>query len=92
MIYLTPRAEKDLKALSRGQRARILSKLKALDFSPGAPHVKKLAALKGKGIDIYRARVGVYRVLYTLDEEKVVIFRIVHRRDLDRVIKGLSHS
>lgn len=90
MIYLTSRAEKDLKALSQGQRKRILSKLKTMDLSPGAPHVRKLAVLKGKGVDIYRARIGVYRVLYTWKKDKAVIFRIIHRRDLDRVIRGLG--
>lgn len=90
MIFLTPRAEKDLEALSQGQRKRLISKLKTMDLSPGAPHVKKLATLKGKGVDVYRARIGVYRVLYTWEEDKAVIFRIIHRRDLDRVIKSLS--
>ena len=89
MVYLTARAEKDLKALSPSQQRRILSKLEEVDFSPNAPHVKKLAATKGRKAEIFRARIGTYRLLYILEGEDVVILRIVHRKDLERAIREL---
>lgn len=88
MILLVRRAEKDLEELSPVQRKRILKKLQSLDLSPESPHVKKLATLRGEGI--YRARVGVYRILFLTEGEDVVILRIVHRRDLERAIKELG--
>lgn len=89
MVYLTARAEKDLKDLAPAQRRRILTRLEVADFSPDAPHVKKLAATKGREPEIFRARIGTYRLLYIFEGEDVVILRIVHRKDLERAIREL---
>ncbi len=89
MVYLTARAEKDLKALTPDQRRRILSKLEEVDFSPNAPHVKKLVVTKGRKEEIFRARIGTYRLLYIFEGDDVIILRIVHRKDLERVIREL---
>jgi len=90
LVYLTAKAEKDLKALSPAQQRRILAKLEEVDFSPNAPHVKKITATKGREPEIFRARIGTYRLLYILEGEDVVILRIVHRKDLERAIRELS--
>lgn len=89
LVYLTAKAEKDLKTLSSAQRRRIFAKLEKADFSPNAPHVKKLAATKGCEPEIFRARIGTYRLLYILEGEDVIILRIVHRKDLEKAIREL---
>jgi len=90
LVYLTAKAEKDLKALSPAQQRRILAKLEKVDFSPDASQVKKLATTKGRKAKIFRARIGTYRLLYIFEGEDVVILRIVHRKDLERAIRELS--
>jgi len=35
------------------------------------PHIKKL---KGKLSDFYRYRIGKYRLFYTVDQDKIIIF------------------
>lgn len=59
-IEFEKRAEKFLAKLDKKQRLRIYTEIYKL---PHGSDVKKL-----KGMDIYRLRVGKYRILYTVDE------------------------
>ncbi len=78
-IGFKPRAVKDLKALDQRESARISEKIEAMrDNLTG--DVKKLTDFTPE----YRLRVGNYRVLFTLEDNKVVVYRVRHRKDVYR--------
>ena len=75
-IEFKPKALKDLRSFSSQDRKRILVKIEALkDNLTG--DVKRLTNFSPE----YRLRVGNYRVLFESDGERVVIYRIKHRKD-----------
>ncbi len=75
-IDFKPRALKDLKALPKSAQRRILAKIEALR-NDLAGDVKQLTNFTPE----YRLRVGDYRVLFEVDEETVVVYRVMHRKD-----------
>ena len=62
---------------------RILNKIKILSADPKilANNIKKL---KGKYREYYRLRVGDYRVVYSQENDRlvIIIIRIGHRREI----------
>jgi mRNA interferase RelE/StbE len=84
-IEFVPAAAKELKKLDRGEAARIVSTLEkriaTLDDprSVGAP-------LKGEHEGYWRWRIGDYRVIARVENERVLILivRVAHRRDVYR--------
>ena len=58
---------------------RILNRIKALSIEPRPPGVEKLS-----GQERYRIRQGVYRILYEIQDNElvVVVIKIGHRRDV----------
>ena len=77
-VALKSSAEKELFRLPERISARIFSKIKALGVDPRPNGCKKLIG----GRDVWRIRIGDYRVIYTIDDEikKVEVTRIAHRR------------
>ncbi len=76
-------AAKELEAVEpKSLRLRIISKIQALAKQPRPAGSEKLAGAE----DSYRIRQGDYRVLYTVDDQAVVIegVRIAHRREAYR--------
>jgi mRNA interferase RelE/StbE len=75
-IEFKPRALKDLKALDRRDAHRIVEKIKAMrdDLAGDVKHLTN-------STPEYRLRVGDYRALFELEGDKVVIYRIRHRKD-----------
>jgi len=78
-ILVERSAEKDLKRLAAGVRARIVPVIKALMEDPRPPGCRKLTG----SVSDWRIRVGDYRVIYMIaDEIRIVrIHRIRHRKD-----------
>lgn len=75
-IEFKPQAIKDLKPLPKKVQGRIMAAIDGLkDGFTG--DVKKLTNYTPE----YRLRIGDYRVLFELDGKKLVIYRIVHRKD-----------
>jgi mRNA interferase RelE/StbE len=75
-------AERDIDALDPQIRRRILLAIGNLARDPrAAPNVKAL-----KRHDRYRLRVGDWRVIYTLQQDALVVLvvRIGHRREVYR--------
>lgn len=72
---------KDLKGLPRVDILRLLAKIETLRTDPRPPGSEKLA-----GDEKYRVRQGDYRVLYSIDDQQVIIevVKIGHRRDVYR--------
>jgi mRNA interferase RelE/StbE len=75
-IEFKPRAVKDLKDLPRAAQRRIVAKIEGLRDNL-AGDVKKLTNFTPE----YRLRVGDYRVLFEVEENRVVVYRVVHRKD-----------
>jgi mRNA interferase RelE/StbE len=75
-IDFKPRALKDLKTLPKSAQRRILAKIEAMQ-NDLAGDVKRLTNFTPE----YRLRVGDYRVLFEVEEDKMVIYRVAHRKD-----------
>ena len=72
---------KDLRQIPKKNVARILKRIDALRTQPRPPGVERLS-----GQEKYRIRQGVYRILYEIRNNKliVVVVKIGHRRDVYR--------
>ena len=75
-IDFKPRALKDLQALPKSAQRRILAKIEILK-NDLTGDVKRLTNFTLE----YRLRVGDYRVLFEVEERKVVVYRVMHRKD-----------
>jgi mRNA interferase RelE/StbE len=73
---------KDLRQIPKKDVARILKRIEALRTEPRPPGVEKLS-----GQEKYRIRQGVYRILYEIrnNELIVVVVKIGHRREVYRI-------
>ena len=75
-VQILPKAAKDLKALTPSDRARIIGKIERYTDDP-ASQANNVKALQGS--DLYRLRVGDYRVLFTIAADSTVTVMLVHR-------------
>jgi mRNA interferase RelE/StbE len=73
-VEFKPRAVKDLEALERKVAQRVLAKIRGLENNL-AGDVKRLTNYTPE----YRLRVGDYRVLFEIEGDRVIIYRILHR-------------
>ncbi len=73
-IEFKPRAIKDMKTLPKLAQRRILAKIESLR-NDLAGDVKRLTNFTPE----YRLRVGDYRILFEVEEDKV--YRVLHRKD-----------
>jgi len=71
-VELLPKAAKYLKGLSEPIKGRIKSALKKLGLEPPQGDIKAMSG----GTDEYRVRVGDYRVLFKIFDDKVLIHEI----------------
>ena len=71
----------DLRALPKKDVARILTYIQSLAEEPRPKGCEKLS-----GQDRYRLRQGVYRIIYEIQDDVliVVIVKVGHRRDIYR--------
>ena len=78
-LELKSGAQKSLDALSDEIFRRIDRKLLALPSNPKPPGCTKLTGYT----DLWRMRIGDWRVLYTIDEPRkhICIVRVAHRRE-----------
>ena len=81
-IRFTRAAERGLASLPRPDQRRVDDAILGLAGDPHPPGSKKL---RGAG-DLYRMRVGDYRVLYTVEDDRlvVVVVDVGNRRDIYR--------
>ena len=80
-LVIKPSAAKELEALPRKDRSRIVAKIQGLADDRHPPGSEKLS-----GEEKYRLREGDYRVLYSIQDASttVTIVKIGHRRDVYR--------
>ncbi len=78
-IYFKAKAIKDLKKISKEEAKKIAAKIKEMENNLQGD-VKKLT----KHTYEYRLRVGDWRILFETEINKIVIYKIKHRRDAYR--------
>ena len=77
-IEILALAEAEIAGLSLGVRGRVIRRIDALVANPRPPGVKKLQG----GGDLYRVRVGDYRIIYRIQDAIVTVTVVrVRRRD-----------
>ena len=72
---------KELLKLSRNDNRKVMARIQGLSDNPRPAGCEKLA-----GHESYRVRQGDYRILYTIDDHRIVVevIRVGHRRDVYR--------
>lgn len=83
MIYkieFAKKAAKKFKALPRQEQQRLKIKIDNLEIDPRPPGVVKLSGEE----NLYRIRVGNYRVIYSIQDARllILIVKIGHRKDV----------
>ena len=80
-VYFKASVEKDFRTISRRDIIRILQRIESLSLDPRPPGVEKLT-----GQDRYRLRQGKYRILYSILDKELTVWRarIGHRKDVYR--------
>ena len=76
-VELKPRAIKDLRSLPKEEAARIAAKLGELEQGLTGD-IKRLTNFTPE----YRLRVGNYRALFEVEEDTVVVYRVMHRKQV----------
>jgi len=73
--------KKDLRGIPKKDIRRILARIEALANDPRPPGAEKLT-----GLERYRVRQGAYRILYEVQDQRlvVVVVKVGHRRDVYR--------
>ena len=82
-VLLRPAAERFLRKLrDQALVARLVSAMRPLSNNPRPSGCEKLAGAD----DLYRIRVGDYRIIYEIQEEVllVLVVKIGHRREIYR--------
>lgn len=83
-IVISPRAEKELKRIPKIHQIAIVKKIRSLTSSYNLSK-EKLTGYK----DIYRVRVGQYRIVYRQWVDEIFIVLIGHRKDIYRLLNQL---
>jgi mRNA interferase RelE/StbE len=81
-VEISRTAEKQLRRLGADDRRRVAHALVGLGDDPHPPGSRKLSGYT----DVFRIRVGMFRVLYSVDGHTVIviILKIGHRKDVYR--------
>ena len=87
-VELSPAASRDLDDLEMGIATKVLSDLKILEENP-FPKGKLIKKIKGKRTSFYRLRIDKFRVFYEIQHMKIIILRIISKKEADRYIKKL---
>ncbi len=80
-VRILRRAIKDIADLPEGYARLVSEHIDCLQENPRPPDAKKL-----RGTTDYSLRVGVYRILYDVDDSArtVTVYRVKHRREAYR--------
>lgn len=87
-IELSPAASRDLDDLEMGIVTQVLSDLKILKENP-FPRGKLIKKIKGKKTTFYRLRADKFRIFFEIQPMKIVILRVISKKEADRYIKRL---
>ncbi len=81
-IEISQTAEKQLKKLPSADQRRVGTAMLALREDPFPRGARKLSGYE----DVFRIRVGRYRVLYSVSESTriIIVLKVGHRKDIYR--------
>ena len=81
-IEISATAEKQIRRLNRGNQVRVLRAVQTLAAEPRPQGSRKLRGYD----DVFRLRVGTFRVLYSIEKSRVliIILKVGHRKDVYR--------
>ncbi len=82
-VLIKPSAAREIEAVDQKKdRQRIVAGICCLADDPRPPGCEKLAGEN----DRYRIRVGLYRVIYSIEDRELLIFvvRVAHRKEVYR--------
>lgn len=77
-VLLSTRSQKDFKKLSKSMKKRVKESLMKLAEGDKKPDIKKLKGVEGRE-DLYRLRVGDYRIVYYPERKAIKVIRIDKR-------------
>ncbi|MBZ5561673.1 MAG: type II toxin-antitoxin system RelE/ParE family toxin [Acidobacteriia bacterium] len=80
-LSIKPSAVKELEAIPKIDRQRIVRRIQALSEDVRPPGCEKLS-----GEEKYRVRQGWYRIIYSIDDQtrEVLVVKVGHRREVYR--------
>ena len=80
-LRIKPSVAKDLRAVPKAAVKRILARIEALRDDPRAAGCEKPT-----GAELYRVRQGVYRIVYAIHDDSIVVevVRVGHRGEVSR--------
>jgi len=79
-VLYTARAQRDIAQLDADTRERIRGAMERCSDRP-FEYVRKMA---GPTLGMYRVRVGAWRVICDIHEDRIVVLRVGHRREIYR--------
>ena len=83
-IIFKPSVQKDLRRLPATLIARVMKRINSLQIDPVPHHARKLS----NHDQLYRLRVGDYRIVYEVNAQarQITIHYVRHRRDVYRSV------
>ncbi len=78
-IEIKKSAAKEIKSLPENYIRRVINKIESLSFNPHPEGCKKLTKTSN-----YRIRIGVYRIVYNIQDDKliVIVIKVRHRKNI----------
>ena len=76
-IEIRKSAIKDLKQISEPFKTKIHNKILELKKFPNLTNIKKLTNFE----PAYRYRIGDYRVLFDVEDDNLIVGRVLHRKE-----------
>lgn len=78
-VFIKPSAVKELKRIPQKDLQRVTSKIQSLSEEPRPHDCEKLSAQER-----YRLRQGNYRIIYSIEDDKLLVYvvKVAHRRDV----------
>jgi len=83
-VEFTPVAVRDLKKLDPRVRGQLLHASRVLERTPYPMQGGRIKPLVGVSPPHFRLRIGDYRIVYRIEESKVIVVRVAHRREVYR--------
>ena len=80
-VLIKSSAIKELKRIPKKDLSKITEKIQNLSNDPRPPGCEKLTAR-----NVYRIRYGIYRIVYMIEDDNLIIFviKVGHRREIYR--------
>ena len=81
-IIFKPTFQKDIRVIPKIDRKKILQRIDSLAINPRPYGCEKIS-----GQNKYRVRQGDYRILYTINDDELIVrvMKVGHRKDIYRV-------